>query len=210
MKRLFLLPLLLITIFLLPNCKKQQTNNDDPTDSTNVGTDDKFGSFTFTARGENVICDPTQNSAVFDHNFHGVNYLTIYGINDKEPKNHMYQISIDAILKGELQKGKFNFVTAKPFFDCYNNNEGCDMICNGGSLPNGDPNTDNQASNKALLSTGGTMNITKFNVGKYVNGSATGHISGTFTFNGTEFGEFGQNPGSASGKFDDIPLLVQQ
>ena len=193
-------PIILFTCILMSGCSKSD-HNDNPSEDNN----ETYGNFTFTARGETVTCTDTENQGTYVHDLHGANHLTIFGINRDVPENKENTVSIELMLQGELKPGAYSFVDAGQWGNCIgNSSSACNNISFGQVLPNDDINYDEAASKKVLQSTGGTLNITSVTIGKYVNGFAEGKISGTFSYSGTNLWKL---DGTASGKFEDIPLL---
>ncbi len=208
----------LLICFCLFSCNKStptQPSDPDTADSSEY-TDNTPGTFVFTARGEKADCSGIsedgayQNDAAFVHDFHGVNYLTITGNDYSAPKMHENSIKIDVVLQGELAEGSYTFVTPDVIADCFGEDgSGGDKICQGVVGPNADIYKDEGALEKVLESVSGTLQITKVSIGEYDTfGFAEGKISGSFSFSGTELAQFGQHPGTCTGYFKAVPLLV--
>jgi hypothetical protein len=183
------------------------TYNDVASGNDNTVSNDDFGQITFTSRGEHVVCSPSENGALFRQNVAGHYVLLISGINRKVPPHHQNSIDIEINIKGKkLHTGTFELVGAK-FLDCVSKKGTCGEIGFAQTGIKGKPTTLKEYQ-KGLQSASGTVKITDVEIGDFSMGFAKGYISGSFSFSGTELGKLGRNPGSASGKFEHIPLLV--
>lgn len=218
---------LYILIILLAggvSCSESSTSEPSLPD----GSSDNFkhegdAPFKFTNRGieydarSNGKEDPLNNVATLQYDPEYGNRLDISAFDADAPAGLSFitGLLITVYLgDGEMKKGSYRFAPDVELIDCKERKfEGCVPISNGTIVPykHEEPTVGETYSlENALHSVSGELEITEFRLGNFVLGFAEGTISGKFFFDGYSLESSQENPGSASGKFENVKVLAQK
>lgn len=160
--------------------------------------------------------DPNNVASLLYGNSEDGNTLSIRAFDANAPKGQTFKTTLNIIVylqKGQMKEGIYNFISNEETGNCIHNGfAGCSIFCHGVIVPYKDYkegyNDLEYTLRNSLNSTTGKLEITEFRLGEFKLGTAEGTMSGNFTFSGYSNAGSTENPGSASGRFENVKVIA--